>query len=73
MAPLKRAMEEELRAQRLLKHLRDDRRWGDAAAGWMDGITGKLWMLGGIGVSQRATLVKYVFAMIGTDDVVAEN
>ena len=30
-------------------------------------------MLGGIGVSQRVTLVKYVFAMIGTDDVVAED
>ena len=74
VAPLRKAMEEELRSQRLLKYLRDDRRWGDAAAaGWMDGITGKLWMLGGIGVNQRVTLVKHVFAMIGTDDVVAEN
>ena len=73
VAPLRKAMEEELRSQRLLKYLRDDRRWGDAAGSWMDGITRKVWMLGGIGVSQRVTLVKYVFAMIGTDDVVAEN
>ena len=73
VAPLRRAMEEDLRSQRLLKYLRDDRGWGDSAGRWMDSITKKTWMLGGMGVSQKVTMIKYVFAMIGTDDVVAGN
>ena len=73
VAPLRKAMEEELRAQRLLKYLRDDRGWGSAASRWLDSINKKAWMLGGMPVSQKVTMIKYVFAMIGTDDVVAGN
>ena len=73
VAPLRKATEKELRSQRLLKYLRDDKGWGSAAGRWMDSITKKMWMLGGLGVSPKVAMIKYVLAMIGTDDVVAGN
>ena len=66
-------MEEDLRSQRLLKYLRDDRGWGGAAGRRMNSITKKAWMLGGMSVSRKVTLITYVFAMLGTDDVAAGN
>ena len=73
VSPLRESIEQALQEQRLREYLKDVKGWGSTADVWMDRVNTKALRMKGMTVTRRVRLVKYVYGLMMTDDVVALN
>ena len=73
VSPLRESIERALQEQRLREYLKDVKGWGSTADVWMDRVNTKALRMKGMTVTRRVRLVKYVYGLMMTDDVVALN
>ena len=73
ISPVRKAMERILSERRLRHYLAEVRGWGSEAISWMDGVNSTALRMKGLTVAKRVLMVKFVYGLMATDDVVAGN
>ena len=73
VAPVRGALSESTRKLRLERYLADKRGWGGEAARWLAGEVPTYWLMKGLTIGRKVVLAKYTYALLWTDDVVAER
>jgi ribonuclease HI len=73
VAPIRKVLSEVLRKRRLAMYFREKRGWGAEADKWLEGGVPAYWLMKGITVGRKVLLTKYTYALLWTDDVVAER
>ena len=66
---IRRTVEQEFQSQQLVRYFRETRGWGQKAMEWLEGGISTHWLMRGAPVAARVVAMKYLYAMIWTDDV----
>ena len=71
---VRKALEMEARSKQLLQYFAQQRGWGEEATRrWAGEAMPNHWLLPGIQLARRATIMKYLYALVWTDDVEARR